>query len=710
MYKKGIVAGGIVVGLLLVGVIGYFIIILLGDYIIDEKKLVLNSATTLVDQNGKEITKLYVENRDPVPIEDIPDHVKEAFIATEDVRFYEHNGIDLKSISRAVYKNILAGGKAEGASTITQQLAKNVFLSNEKTFLRKGKEAIIAMNLENRYSKDKILEMYLNQVYLGQGAYGVQAASHVYFNKDVSELTADQSAVLAAMLKAPTTYSPILNPDKSLERRNVVLGLMEKSGYLSAKETVRLQGKTLGTDVVTRAKEPSYFTYFDMVMEEAKDRYSLSNEELLRGGYEITVPLNTSVQKKAYELFQEGSYFPGTDDSVQGAFVLLDNKTGGVTAAIGGRDYVQKGLNRLNIKRQPGSTFKPLAVYGPALEEKKFKPYSLLRDEVVSYNGYEPHNAHEEYRGKITMYDALKDSVNTSAVWTLNKLGVPKSKEYLEKLHMPIEDNGLAIALGGLREGVTPLQIASAYQTFANGGVHVEPHFITKIQTADGEAVKKTEKVKKERVFSKQTSWYMTKMLQAVVEDGTATAGTFSGALAGKTGTTTFPNVKGANKDVWFAGYTPQYTGTVWMGYDKTNSSHYLTGGSSKPTILFKDILSQSSIETKESFKKPKKTKDLKDPIRLEKIDDLTGDKGVFSLTLEWTPSEDKRVVYYIYEEKEGETKLVGKVKGKGKYEVEGANVFSSSTFYVIPYNTQTKERGEKSNKVSPSLFGFQAS
>src|SRR6478752_2483134 len=344
MYKKGLYAIAALVGIFLLGLIGYIIILFLGNYVIDEKKIVMDSATRLVDENGDELTKLYVKNRDLVSI--------------EDVRFYEHHGIDFKSIGRALYRDILAGGSVEGGSTLTQQLAKNVFLSNDKTLLRKTKEVVVAINLEQRYSKQKLLEMYLNQIYFGHGAYGIQAASKLYFNKDVSELTVEEGALLAALPKAPNSYSPILHPEKSIERRNVVLNAMQKAGYLSAEKNVRLQGRTLGLNVKEQAKNPAYLTYIDMVIQEAEKKYSISSNELLRGGYTVKVPMSTKVQEAAYELMKENRYFPGTDNSAQGAFVLVDNKSGGVLSVMGGRDYVQKSLNRLNVKRQPGSTMK----------------------------------------------------------------------------------------------------------------------------------------------------------------------------------------------------------------------------------------------------------------------------------------------------------------------------------------------------------------
>ncbi|MGQ5175720.1 transglycosylase domain-containing protein [Bacillus halotolerans] len=688
--------------------IGYISIIFLGHYVIDEKKLILHASSKIVDQNGDEVASLYTENREPVSINEIPKEVREAFISVEDKRFYEHHGIDVKSVGRAVYRDILAGGKVEGASTITQQLAKNIFLTHDKTFLRKTKEVIIAINLERDYSKDKLLEMYLNQLYFGHGVYGIQAASHYYFNKEVKDLTVSEGAVLAAIPKAPSTYSPVLHPDKSKERRDTILGMMNDQGYISAKEAVSAQGRTLGLNVKKQSETPWFDSYIDLVIQEAEDKYSISGEQLLQGGYTIKVPLDSKLQKTAYQVMKEGSYYPGTDQDAEGSAVFINNKTGGVEAAIGGRDYTAKGYNRVTAVRQPGSTFKPLAVYGPAMQEKKFKPYSLLKDELQSYGDYTPKNYDGRYEGEVTMSDAITYSKNAPAVWTLNEIGVETGKSYLKANGIDIPDEGLALALGGLEKGVSPLQLAGAFHTFAANGTYTEPYFISNITDEDGETIA-DHKEEGKRVFSKQTSWNMTRMLQQVVKNGTATSGTYQGDLAGKTGSTSYTGVSGATKDAWFAGYTPNITGAVWMGYDKTDQNHYLKGGSAYPTRMFKDILTQAG-ETGSAFAKPKKVKELESPIELEPVKTLTADytfraAGLFTIELKWDAQEDDRVVYRIYVNKDGKETLLDTVEGKGSYEIPYANLFSGASYKVVPYNTQTKKEGEGTDYVQPKLF-----
>lgn len=690
-----------------VALVGYMFILFLGNYVIDEKKLVLNASSELVDLEGNTITKIYVENREYVEIDEIPKTVRNAFIAVEDKRFYEHTGIDLRAIGRALYKDILAGGKVEGGSTITQQLAKNVFLTQDKTWMRKTKEAIIAINLERKYTKDKILEMYLNQVYFGHGTYGIQAASQFYFGKSVNDLTLEEAALLAGIPKAPATYSPILNEKKSIERRNIVLNLMEEQNLITPHEAVLSQGKTVSLNVKEKEELPWLSTYIDMVMKEAKENYHLSNEAILRGGYKIVVPLDVHLQQKAYEMFQSDTFFRGTDNQVEGAFILLNNKTGGVLSAIGGRNYVRKGFNRIEAKRQPGSTMKPLAVYAPAIEEGLFEPYSLIKDEKMSFGSYSPKNYDHRYSGVVTMVDALIVSKNVPAVWVMDRIGVETSKKYLARNGINIKDQGLAVALGGLTYGVSPLELANAYRTFAQNGLYSEPYFIEAIYDQEGKRVGGFEG-KKRQVYSAQTAWYMTRMLEQVVKEGTASPGEYDGALAGKTGTTSFVGKEGAVKDAWFAGYTPEVTGAVWIGYDETNENQYLKAGSAYATKLFKAIVKDTHVETKKVFALPEGLKDLEKPIRIESVKDFHVSYSfhplkLFTVQLRWTPQEDNRVVYKIYRKKsDGTTEYVGSVKGKGSFDITYVNIFSKEFYQVVPYNSQTKKEGEGTGFIAP--------
>lgn len=704
MSKKVALGFSITFFALIVGLVCYFIIIFLGNYVIDEKKLLFHSDSQMINPKGEVVSKLYMENRELVEIKDIPLHVQEAFVAIEDKRFYEHHGLDFLGIARAFIKDILAGAKIEGASTITQQLARNIFLSHEKTIWRKTKEVIIAINLERRYTKQKILEMYLNAIYFGHGMYGIQSAANYYFNKDSKDLSLEEGAVLAALPKAPNNYSPVHNMVKSRERRNVVLNQMIECGFIQKEEGENAKKKGIELDVTPPNYESPYLTYMDMVFEEAREKYGITEDELLAGGYQVYVTIDETLQKKAYELFKDKELFPGMDDTVEGAFVLMENETGGIQAAIGGRKYKLKTLNRLYVKRQPGSTLKPPVVYAPALETGDYTPYSLLKNEQMSFGDYTPHNYNNVYTDTITMYDAIKQSANIPAVWLLDQIGVEEGKKYLKKAGISIEDEGLSVALGGLAEGITPVDMMKMYRAFIMEGKVVEPHVITKIVDSRGEVLAE-HLVHEKQIYSKQTAWYMTKMLRATVVDGTAKAGHFPYAMAGKTGSTNFPLVKNGVRDAWFVGYTPKYVGAIWSGYDRTDEQHYLTKGSSMMASLFKELVKSMNVEHPKNFTLPDGVEDLEEPIHLPTIDDLVSSirftlTGLFVNKLTWSTPEDKRIEYRIYEVTENEVKHIDTVTGVGEYKVKFINILSPPAYYVVPYNPLTKEEGEKSNVV----------
>ncbi|MCO7176027.1 transglycosylase domain-containing protein [Sporolactobacillus kofuensis] len=708
LYTRLFQVAYFIIGAAIVGLFVYFIVLLIGNHYTDDEKLVMSRTSVVVDEQGHEISRLYAENRDPVALKKIPKHVQDAFIATEDQRFYKHSGIDLRGVARALVADIMVGGKAEGASTITQQLARNAYLSNEKTWFRKFKEAAIAVSLERRYSKKQILDMYLNQLYFGHGIYGVQMASQFFFNKDVSELTEDEGALLAALPKGPNGYSPILHPQKALERRNVVLSLLQKNGYISAEESVRLKGMTLGLNVHKIQTHPEFDSYIDLVKQEAEKDYHIGNDELIRGGYKIVVPINRQAQAASYSAFKNNVYFHGSNpkQSPEGAFVLM-NKNGGVLAAQGGRNYVLGSYNRVNVKRQPGSSFKPLAVYGPALDLGRYQPYSLLQDKNVSYGNYKPTNYSGQYTGEMTMYDAITISQNAPAVWLLNQIGISKSKAYLSKMGIHLSDKGLAIALGGLSKGVSPLQMASAYTSFDNEGEQTKPFFIQAIYDHQGKKIGEAHPATK-KIFSKQTAWYMTRMLQSVMRNGTGQAGYSQVAIAGKTGSNAF--TKEGLRDAWFVGYTPDAVGAVWIGYDQTNKDQYVTGSSNDAVRLFKSVVNSMPKEKALAFEKPEGITDLDEPIRLAGVTRLEA-RGVLgkyalpALELTWNESRDRRVIYRVYAEVDGKRTLKGEVKGKNTYRIDFVNPMSKETYYVVPYNSQTGKTGQASPSVEANWF-----
>lgn len=703
---------GAMLGTILLAVLGYLFIIFGGRFVIDEKALILPVASKVVLEDGTIIGKIYSENREYVTLQQIPDHVENAFITLEDKRFYDHAGVSFISVARAVYRDIISMSKEEGASTITQQLAKNLFLTNDKSWMRKTKEVMASIYLERNLSKQQILELYLNEVYFGHGIHGVGTAANYFFGKNVDELTVDEGAMLAGMIKAPNTYSPYKDIELAKARRNVALAQLEKEGYLSTEQLIELQAKSIKVIEQKENREPWMDDYFDYVIYELNQVYDLNIETLKRGGYTIQVHMDPALQEIAYKKIQDDDYFKASNDDVNTGFVLMDEETGALKVLIAGRDFQYgKDHNMLRTRKQPGSVLKPLAVYAPALDTEKFTPYSMLKDQDLDYDGYRVRNADGIFAGEIALYHALVYSKNTSAVWVLNEIGIPLSKTYLNELGMEIEDDGLAIALGGLTYGVTPIQLVEGYRTFIHGGQWIPSTSIQQITDRNGETIALRERDNK-RVFQPQTAWNMVRMLEKTVQEGTAKAGEFQKALAGKTGTTEHPTVEGKAKDVWFAGFTAEYVTVSWIGYESANDSNYLTAGSSEPTRLTKAILTDiDKLQAQqESFVLPKNVKELEEPIELPEITDLTarlkfGGYTIIQAQLEWTAAPDNRVIYQIYRKEEsGSHTYLGEVQGKGEYTLNGFELITAGEYLVIPYNPLTDESGSPSNSAKLSF------
>lgn len=696
----------IISSMILLSLLGYLFIIFGGRFIFDEKATILPQSSKVVAQDGTILGKLYTENRDYVTLEEVPDHVEEAFIAMEDQRFYDHAGISFPAVARAVYRDILTMSKVEGGSTITQQLAKNLFLVNDKTWMRKTKEVMASIYLERNYSKKQILELYVNQIYFAHGIYGVGTAADYFFGKHIGDVTMEEGALLAAMVKAPNTYSPYHDIEKAKERRDLVFSQMEASGKLSTEEMLSLQNSEIRVVEQEELRDPWLDDYFSYVLEEAEQVHGLSREALKKGGYTIEVHMDPTIQQIAYEEMQKEEFYPGSNDKIDGSFVLMEQQTGNLKALIAGRDFTLTDSNHLLIPKQPGSLMKPIAVYGPAMQLGDFQAYDMIPDENMEYDGYQVENADGNYQGEISLYEALVNSKNTSSVWLLDQIGIGYSKSFLEKMNMPITDTGLAIALGGLKEGLTPVQLTESYRTFIHDGEWLKSTSIAAIYNRKGEQLT-AEEQSKEQVFDPQVAWNMVRMLESTVKEGTATAGDYTKALAGKTGSTQHPIVDGEVKDAWFAGFTPGYVVTAWIGYDQATEDNYVTTGSEAPTRLTKSILTEMEkrFSLEETFAVPDEINDLDKPIELPTITDLTasmewGGVTVLHGELNWTKSPDERVVYRIYEVNEGEEEWVGEVKGKDSYIIRRISVFRSREYYIVPYNPLTGQEGEKSNHV----------
>lgn len=561
----------------------------------------LPQATVFYDVNEEIASKVSANKNEGVSINQVPDSMKNAIIAIEDRRFYRHSGVDIIGTSRALIRDLKAGGMVEGGSTITQQLTKNTLLTSQKTLNRKMDEVFLALQIEREYTKPEILQMYLNQIYFGNGAWGIKTAASKYFAKDVNDLSISESALLAGLIKAPSALNPYEHMEKATERRNLVLAQMKNQGYISNQQYEKaIYEKVILND---RGGDPfrgKFPYYVDQVLDEAINLYGLSQDELLTGGYKIFTELEPVMQTAMEETYQNDSFFQeGKDRLVQSGGVLIDPKTGGIKAIIGGRGkHTFRGYNRASqLETQPGSSFKPLAVYTPALEEG-WQISDMLKDEPMSFGEYQPSNYDYQYAGQVPMYEAVKESKNVSAVWLLNELGIEKGLDSIRRFGIRLDknDRNLSLALGGLHKGVSPLKMAEAFSVFPNGGVRMKAHAIKKIVDAEGNVVA-VWKAKKERVTTKTVTDHMTTMLLGVVEQGTGKAAQIPGReTAGKTGSTQVP-IKGINglKDQWFVGYTPQLVGAIWVGYDKTDAGHYLTPTSHKgAAVVFREVMTNA--------------------------------------------------------------------------------------------------------------------
>jgi penicillin-binding protein 2A len=563
----------------------------------------LSQPTVIYDKKGKVASNVATNRTKGVKIEDLPKYVPNAVVAIEDERFYEHGGFDIKGIARAFFSNIFAGRITGGGSTLTQQLTKNALLSPERTYKRKAEELFLAVKIEKVYTKNEILQMYINQVYFGSNAWGISNASKKYFDKNISDVTVSEAAMLAGLLHSPHYLDPYRNYDLAMKRRNTVLAKMKELGMITTsqynkamKEKIRLDDG--GGSVVER----KYPYYVDAVLNEAINKYGLTQEEILTRGYRIYTAMDQNLQSGLEKVYKKNYLFPRSrgDKLVQSGSVLMDPATGGVSAIVGGRgEHVFRGFNRATqLRAQPGSTIKPLAVYTPALENG-YKYSSELVDKPTTFGNYKPENFSKTYEGKVEMYKALEESLNIPAVWLLNEIGLNKGVDSLTRFGIPVEkeDKNLAIALGGMSKGVSPLQMANAFSAFPNGGKREESHFITKIVGPTGNIIAERE-AKTTKVTSEDVTDEMTAMLLNVVETGTGKRAQIPGVeLAGKTGSTQLPynGVRGT-KDQWMVGYTPNLVGAIWIGYDQTDRQHYLPSASSSNVVpIFKEIMKEST-------------------------------------------------------------------------------------------------------------------
>lgn len=603
-FKGTFYALVVIVGLLLGGIVGIII-----GFNIPTEPPPPKAATILYDVNEKEVSRLFQENRVPISLDQIPQTMKDAIIAVEDREFYKHRGVNFRSIVRALIVDIREGGFSQGASTITQQLARNALLTQKKTINRKLKEIFIAFNLERNLTKDEILEKYLNQIYFGHGAWGVESASQLYFGKPIGELELEQYALLAALPRGPGLYSPYVDKTRALRRRAIVLQAMATNGYITSEQAKAVSEKDLG--IVPLRKTRGHAAYFvDYVLQELINRYNLDEEAIYTEGFRIYTTLDKTAQEAAEaaikNLPEEKADALGVMQP-QGAIVALDPQNGYIKAMVGGRDFQNTQLNRaVKAHRQPGSAIKPF-VYIAALESGSYTPATIVVDEPVSFPAgggktYSPRNYDGKYRGPISVRVALENSINTIAVKIVEQLGPSRILGYARKMGLTSlvttgaknDLNLSSMGLGGLTHGVTPLELASAYSPLANRGIYSEPIAILMVKDEQGNVL--FENTPKKRVAIKEeTAYLMTDMLRGVIENGTGRRAQIGRPAAGKTGTTS------DYTNAWFVGYTPELVAAVWIGNDSQRLPIRIKGtvlSSSTAAAIWGDFMKEALRNT----------------------------------------------------------------------------------------------------------------
>ncbi|MDD4569642.1 MAG: penicillin-binding protein 1A [Tepidanaerobacteraceae bacterium] len=594
----------------------------------DPKKLKPSETSMVFDQDGKVMAELHGEqNRVPVPIETIPKNLINAFIAIEDQYFYSHKGVNIRSIIGSLATNLMHGGIKRGASTITQQLVKTAFLSPEQAWKRKAQEAWLAIQLERHYTKNEIMEFYLNQIYFGHSAYGVESAADTYFGKSIDEVNLAEAAMLAGITKGPEYYSPYLNFDRAKERQEIILNTMAELEYISKDEAENAKKEELnlvGIKNVTADYKAPYFT--DYVIRELaaqlQKELGLTEDEAYKkiytDGLKIYTTVDMKIQEAAEKTLADPNNYPYSKDDdneivqPQAAAVIIDPHTGHIKALVGGREHQRKlGFNRASQAfRQPGSTFKPIMVYTAAVD-MGYTAGTVIDNSPVSYPSgsggiWSPKNYTNDFKGLTTIRKAVADSVNVVAVKVFNAIGVDRGIEYAQKLGIKNlvltgdkNDRQLSAALGGITKGVTPLELASAFGTLANEGIHVEPIAILKVVDKSGRTIFEN-KPEQWSAVSKQTAFIVTDMMRSVVTEGTGwRVADFPFPVAGKTGTTS------DDKDVWWVAYTPHLTGVVWMGHDDPATMRNVAGGY-QPALIWKKIMTVAHQNLpKKQFEKP---------------------------------------------------------------------------------------------------------
>lgn len=531
-------------------------------------------STTITAENGNEVAT-YGQVYSAVVMPDyLPKHMTEAIISTEDRRFYQHFGFDIIAFTRAMAVNLIKGRYAQGGSTITQQVAKNLFLTPNKNIKRKIQELLLAFWLEHKFSKEQIMALYLNRVYLGAGTYGIEAAANKYFQKTSADLNLKEAAIIAGMLKAPTRYNPIANPQRAEERARVVLKNMVDEGYINEPERQKALTMKTGALISDKVEGGKYFA--DWVYNEVNSYIGERENDIY-----VYTTLDQNIQEAADKILTETLKANAHKNVTQGAIVVLD-KSGAVKAMVGGVDYQKSQFNRaISALRQPGSSFKTF-VYVTALQNG-YQPSDKIGDYPISIGDWQPENIDRKYHGEVTLTEALAKSYNLATVNLAQSLSRPEIIRTAKKMGIttPIQ-NTPSLALGSFE--VKVIDMAVAYSAIANGGYATWPYAIKEIYSRDGYQLYMRESDNENRILDSEAVENITEMLEKVITSGTGRKAKLPFFAAGKTGTSQ------DYRDAWFVGFTDKYVAAVWVGNDD-NSPMKKVGGSSLPAEIWRKVM-----------------------------------------------------------------------------------------------------------------------
>ena len=713
-----------IVGVFSVATFIIYIIASTGSF--DPEALKNQDQTIIYDKDGNEITTLGNEKRESVEYEDLPQVLIDAIIATEDSRYYEHNGVDMARFLKASFLQLLGQNDAGGASTLTMQVVKNNLTdttsSGIKGIIRKFKDVYLSVFfMEKKYTKNEILEMYVNDSGLGGMIYGVEEASNYYFGKTVSEISLPEAALLAGMYQAPTRYNPYKNPEAAAERRNTVLTLMVRHGYITEEEKEMANAVSIESLLVGNDKEDGYQGYIDTVIEEV---IAKTGNDPSVVSMKIYTAMDRTIQDGINSVLTGESYTGWINEEIQAGIAVTDVNNGTIVAIGAGRNRDAGDWNyATQAKRQPGSTAKPLFDYGPGFEYSNFSTYTLFNDEPWHYSdGPEVGNWDGAYEGLITLRRALSFSRNIPALKAFQQTDKKSIVNFVNGLGLDVAystssdnykvyENGAtnlmneAFSIGGVDNGFTPLEMAEAYACFANGGYHIETHAVTKIEyRSTGEVVEFNEE--KEKVMSDSTAYLMNNVLQYAVEAGfNGGARVYGSTVAAKTGTSNLPDVViqkygipyGSVNDLWTVAYTPEYSIALWYGYEKVDSTHYL-GSASYP----KDAVMQAVMKHI-----PKTTKKWSVPSSVVAV---TVEKETWPAKLpsEYTPDNMKVTEYF----KKGTQPTEVSDRYKKFDKVTNTQTQKSSNGYKITWNWKTPDVLDSaylSKYFSNSVYGNQS-